>query len=80
MRPFLSLNEPQSGTQTLNRVIRAHRQFPEPLLDIAVDVVAFLVSNLDEFPVDLGDYFENSRYGTQRIACPDYCENCREGR
>lgn len=48
----------------------AHCQFPEPLLDVVVDVVTFLVGDLDEFPIDLGDYLKNGCCNTKCTVCP----------
>jgi len=56
-----------------------HGQFPKPLLDIVVDVVAFLVGDLDEFPIDLGDCLKNGRCNVQCIVCSGYGKNNAKG-
>lgn len=59
---------------------RTYCQFPEPLLDVVGDAVAFLVCNLDKFPVDLGDYFKNGGCNVQRVICLGWSESCAEDR
>jgi len=72
---FLPSGGSGSGIGSEKRENWAHCQLPEPLLNVFVDVVTFLVGDFDKFPIDLGDDLKYGCCDVQCIVCPAVMRN-----